>query len=171
MPPSTSRADEHDRAQRAPAPLAPREQAVDEQPQRAAELLARARLGQLERLAQQLAGPARAQRRVAPAREVVRQQARAPEAIGDGGARQRGELAERRDPQPLERLDERGGLGAAAQQRDRPRGEIPGSGDPRRPADAGAAGRDHRAEARRPLPDPRARQHPAQRDSEPCPAR
>src|SRR5947199_393221 len=66
---------ERDRTQRAPAPLAAGEEAVDEHPERALELLARAGLRQLERLLEPLARRPRAQRRVAAGDEIGRQQA------------------------------------------------------------------------------------------------
>ena len=46
------------------------------------------------------------------------------EAVGDRGARERRELAERRDPEPLERLDQRRGALARAQQRDRQAAQV-----------------------------------------------
>ena len=58
------------------------------------------------------------QRRVLPAREVVGEQAGAAEAVGDRAARRAARSPSRRDPEPLERLDERRSLSAAAQQLD-----------------------------------------------------
>ena len=162
VPPFDEPRRQHDGPQRAPTPLAPRQQAVDQEAERAPELLAGAGFRQVERLAQLLARPARTQWRVAPVRQVVRQQPGTAEAVGDDPARQRSQVAERRDAQPLERLDELGGLGTAAQQRHRPRREIGGAADPQRPPDACAVRSDHRAEAGRPLPDARARQRLAQ---------
>ena len=148
--------------QRAPAPLATREQAIDQQAERAAELLARAGLWQLELLAEQLPGTARAKRRVLAPREVVGEQAGTPEAVGDRTAGQRGEAPERRDPELLEGLDERRDLGTAAQQRDRMGREIRHARDPPGAPDARVGSRDERTEAGRSLPDPRPRQNPAQ---------
>ena len=93
-----------DRAQRAAAALGAREHARDEQLERALELLAERRLGQLEPLEHRLGRAPWLERRVAAAREVEREQARMPEALGDGGRRQPRQLAEGADAEPLERL-------------------------------------------------------------------
>ena len=127
VPPSTSTADEHDGAQRAPAPLAAGEQAVDQQAERALELRARRRLRQLEQLLQALGGGARAQRRVAPARELARERAGGAEAVGQRGARAaRASSPERADAEALQRLGQRGGLRAQAEQGDRQRRQVGG---------------------------------------------
>jgi hypothetical protein len=92
----------------------------------------------------------------------VGEQTRAAEAVGDGAARQRGEVAERRDPELLERLHERRRLLAAAQQLDGMRSEVSRPGDPAGAPDACARRGHEGAEACRTLPDPGAGQHPPQ---------
>ena len=117
---------QHDGAERAPAPLAAGHEAVDQQVERVLELGAGARLRQLQRLLEALRGAARDERRVAPAREVARERPGGAEAVGERRARERGELPERADPEALERLGQRGGLRARAEQGDRQRREVGG---------------------------------------------
>ena len=161
VPPLDERGREHDGAQRPPAPLGAGEHAVDQQAERALELRARGRLGQLEHLLQALGGRARAQRRVLAAREVARERAGLAEAVGQRGPRELREVAERGDAEPLQRLGERGDLGPRGEQRHRQRGEIGGEARRRvrgdlRPARAGAMGGGERGEARGRGADPRA---------------
>ena len=128
------------------------------------------RLGQLERLLQPLGGGAGAQRRVAPAARDRAPAARPPEAVGERGARQRRELAQRADPEALERLGQRRRLrpgGAAARPAAAPGRRASAGGRGRRdsgrrararPAAASAAKRDGAApEARRRAAAPGAR--------------
>ena len=150
-----------DGAQRATAPLATSEQAVDQQLERALELRARRRLGQLERLLESTRPRhARAQRRVTPAGEVASAQAGRAEAVGDRRARQRRELARAcaiptRSSGVTQRVQRRGSP-AMREQRDRQRRR--GSRAQRRRADdrhdlgsahARPRGRGERREARR----------------------
>ena len=152
VPPSTSVAPRTTDAQRAPAALATGQQAVDEQLQRALELRARGRLRQLEPLLQALAGDCAGRSGVS--RPRARSCARSPgaaEAIGDRGARQRGQRAER--------ARSRGARAARAAPRSPRSGAAAPTGSPARssaPAhDAGTAGArargggHDRAEARR----------------------
>src|SRR6185436_7051193 len=80
--------------ERAPAPLRAGEQPVDQELERALELLAGNRLGEIEVLAQADPERARLERRVEAARELARAQTRAAEAVGDVSLRERPELAE-----------------------------------------------------------------------------
>src|SRR5262249_31585026 len=129
---------------------------------------ARGGLLELEQLLEQLAWPARAQRGVVPAREVVSEQAERAEAIGNRGARQRREGAEGGDPKALELLGQRRQLWPMAEQRDRLGGEVVRAADHPEPIRIGARRGSHdRAEARRARaePDParpglRARRYP-----------
>ena len=90
-----------------------------------------------------------------PAGELARPQPGAAEAVGQRGGRQRGDRAERGQPELLERLDDRRRLLAAPQQGDglagqgvRPRDDLRAArARPRRPG--------HGAEARGAGPDPR----------------
>ena len=133
VPPSTSARRQDGGAQRAAAALAAGEQAVDQQAEPLLELRARRGLGQLELLLQALERGARCAGGRPAAGEVVRAQAGRAEAVGDGGARELGEVAERGDAEALERL----GQGGAAPRRPR---------SPRRACAAGrrAAGRGRR---------------------------
>src|SRR4051812_28667833 len=105
-----------DRAQRPPVALTAREQAIDEQLERAAELLARRRFLELEDLLERLRGTARAKRRVAAKSEVVGEQAGRSETVGHRRARERRELTERAHAEAVEHLGQRRRLVAEAQQ-------------------------------------------------------
>src|SRR5215217_2221648 len=140
-------------AHRAAAALAAGEQPVDQQAERALELRARGRLGQVEPLLQALGRLAGAQRSITPAREVPGQRTRGAEAVGEVGARQLGQLAEGADAEALEHDGQRGGLLAHAQEADRQRGQVGGQpGGPVRgelgPARARLRGRREGGEAR-----------------------
>ena len=117
---------EHDRAQRPAAPLAAGQQAVDQQLQPALELDARGRLRQLEPLLQPLGRRARDERRVLALREVARERAGGAEAVGQRGARELRQLAERADPEALQRVGQHRHLRARQQQRDRQRRHVGG---------------------------------------------
>ena len=147
------RGGEHDGAQRPPAPLAAGEQAVDQQLEPALELDARGGLRQLEPLLQPLGRGARDERRVLALGEVARERAGGAEAVGQRGAREPGQLAQRADPEALERVGEHRHLGARQQQGDRQRRHV--GGERRRgqrrdlgPPGAGPAGGGERGEAR-----------------------
>ena len=100
--------------QRAPAPLAPREHASDQELQRPLQLLARGGLGQVEPLDDGLEWPPWIERGVAAAAEVEREQAGMPKrsATAREGAPQ---LAERANAEPLEHLGQRLELGPGAE--------------------------------------------------------
>ena len=87
-----------DRSQRPPAPLPASQQAIDQQAQPPLQLDPGRRLGQLERLAQELARRAGAERAVTAPRQLIGEQPPLAEAIGQRGGGQRRQLAERPDP-------------------------------------------------------------------------
>ena len=132
------------------------------QAQRVLELRAGGGLGQLERLPHALAGRARPRRSTGAADQIECPQARFPKAVGDRGARQRRQRAERPDAQPLQhggqlRVDPR-----RAQQADRERPQVGArggrvAGHHLGAARAGAGRRRQRAEARGTGPHPRLR--------------
>ena len=146
---------DHDSANGHAVALAAREQAIDQQAQRALELLTRRRLGQVA-TTRWMSSPrdARPQRRIAPARKIMRALAGTAKAISDLRARHLCQSAERGDPEPLER---RGEL-----RRSRPQygGAPTGSGAPGglgRPARSRAALRARAATRRRARRSARAR--------------
>ena len=157
---------EHDDAQRAPVALAPGQQPVDEQPERALELGARGGLLELERLLEDLAGTARAQRRVAPAREVVGQQPGRPKRSATAA---RGSAASAPSVAIPRRSSSSGSAASSARWRSsatRSRGQAVGAGDEARRAARAPARRRPRsrrsATGRRPGAS-RRRRSPAQR--------
>ena len=144
---------EDDGPQRPAAPLPPRQQTIDQQPERALELDARGGFRQLERLAQELARRPRSQGAVAAAGELVSVQPGRAEPVGQRRRRKRRQLAERADAQSLERHRQVGQRRPRAQQRHRerrqkdraslrPPGTITGRRTRARVAAATAANRD-----------------------------
>ena len=127
------------RPQRPAAPLAARQHAGDQHLQRALELLAGDRLGQIDPLGHRLRRAARLERGVAPAGEVERQQAGVAEALGHRARGQRRQLAEGAHPQAVEHLGQGAQLGARAQQRRGQPGEKAGGLALARPPRARAA--------------------------------
>src|SRR4029077_11622820 len=108
------------RAQHPAAALAAREQAVDEHSQHALERHSGARVADLERLEQALLHPPRRERIILSARETVGLDARRAEAVGERIAPQAREHAERAHAEALQRLEQRLGPRAIAEQLDRP---------------------------------------------------
>ena len=82
------------------------EQALDQQPERVRELLARGRLREAEPALDLLVRAPGAKRLVDPARQPQRPQPRLAEAVGDRRGGQLGELAQRPHPEPLERVQQ-----------------------------------------------------------------
>ena len=130
-----------------------------------------------------------AERAVTAAGQLVGEQARRAEAVGQRGGGQRRQLAERPDPQPLERLGQLGERRAGAQQRDGQRREVgpcqlpglrPSAGQPIRqdPRPSRARADDLRAPGPRPgrrrdrgeprRGDPEARRQPQRRCAPPA---
>ena len=149
-------------ADRPPAARRVGEQALDQQLERALELLARGGLGQLEPALELLVRAARAQRLVVAARQPQRPQPGLAEAVGDGRGGQRRELAQGPHAEPLERVDAgdllpapRARPASAADRRrlaQRPRSERTG-----RPASSRARRRSETIERRAPGAHPRRR--------------
>src|SRR3954471_2900496 len=107
------------RAQRPATAVAAGQKAVDEQRQRTPELDPRRRFLELEHLLETLLQRPRHERRIATEGKVMGDEPRRSEAVGDSRARQRRERPERDDAQLLQRIDERTGDLARAQQRHR----------------------------------------------------
>ena len=115
---------DHDRPQRSTAPLSPREQAIDQQPETTVELKPGGRLRQLELLAQELAGRPRTKSSVATPGKLVGEQTGAPEAISQRAWWHRDQLTQRPDPQPFECFWHVGKRWTRAKKRDRQRREV-----------------------------------------------
>ena len=117
-----------------------------------------ARVAQQQRLLQAFLGGTRPQRRVLATGEPLREHTRRSEAVGELRAPQPAQLAERANAEAPERLDQRFGLHAEAEQPHRPAGE-PAAGvlaiQHERPARARRQGARQRTEACRPGPHAR----------------
>jgi hypothetical protein len=107
---------DHDRPDGPPPPLGTGQQAVDQQFQRLLERRACGGLGQLERLAHELAGRSRAQDDVTAAGQLVGVEPHPAKAVGERGRWDGRQLAQRADAQALKRFGQLGQLRLGAQQ-------------------------------------------------------
>jgi hypothetical protein len=120
--PCSALLDEHSRKNHGPerpaAAFTPGEQAIDQKAKALLELGAGGGFGEIKQFTQILSRRPRSQSAIASIGELVRQQTIAPEPIGESGGWQRGQLAERFDPESFQRVWQVGKNGTRPQQRD-----------------------------------------------------